>query len=233
MQVCQFCLGFISSGQSVVNLRLGQAHEKCYLEACRNDFQKMLTEISQFPNARKSFQSAVNGFIALLRNYVSKAPTNEAHKEFCDEWGKCNRAIMEFDMYRWYAQHYLAQKSALDRFISKLKGYPFTAPRTPIENKKYGVLMSRIIAAATNYSISFLPGSVSLRRDKKKGRVKSKEEYVGEMKKLIVEFETLMKNMADKTLEDMRRYGVTLSKDYELWQRQNISKLMAYKLLKG
>ena len=233
MQICHFCLKFISPGQRVVNLRLGQAHEKCYLKACQDNFQKMFTEISQFPNIRKSFQSAVSNFVALLRNYVSKTPTTDEHKEFCNEWSKCNRAIMDFDMYWWYARHYLAQKRALDRFISELKGYPFTAPRTPTESKKYGVLMKRILAVATNYSISFLPRSFELRRDKKKGRTKSKEEYVGEMKKLIAEFETLMKNMANKALEDMRRYRATLSGDYELWQRQNMSKLIAYKLRAG
>jgi len=230
MQVCHFCLRVVFPKENVVNLRFGQAHERCYLKACQDDFQKMFDEISRFPYVKKSFQSAISDFIVLLRDYVAKTPTTDSHKEFCNEWNKCNRTIMEFDLYWWFARHYLAQKSAVDRLISKLKGYPFTTPRTATESREYALLMNEILKTATDYSISFLPGFVRLRRDKRKGRTKSKEEYVGEIMKLIVKFESLMESMANKASKDMQRYRTILREDRELWLKQNMSKLIMHKL---
>jgi hypothetical protein len=228
-RLCPFCLKPIAPKETVVKLVIGLVHEKCALRRQRDSFQEEFKKISQFPKKSTLLQRMSNQLTLMLENIIDRGLNGDEHKEFCNEWSIINRTILEFDTDWWIARHYIAQKNAIDRFLSGLKGRPFIMPRTQTESKKSNLLMRKILATVTNYSLASIDETFRFKKEKIKP--KPKEEYIVELKELVTKFDTTIKTMLRKAKKDHQKYSKILNEDRKIWLQQNFLKLNEYGLL--
>jgi hypothetical protein len=227
-KLCPFCRRRILANEPTMRLIIGVVHEKCGLRRQRDSFQEEFNRISRFSRLSGLLQRMSNQMILMLENIIARGLRSQDHKEFCTEWGMINKTVLEFNSNWFLARHFLAQRNAIDRLLSRLKGYAIVMPRTASESDESNRLMTKILTTVTDYSISSI-GSIGLRR--KKTKPKPKEEYVEELKELVTKFDTTMRKALRKAREDFRKYSRMLKEEHALWLQKNLLKLNEYGLL--
>ena len=224
---CNFCHNPILPNEQGIELKVGIAHEKCYLKRRLESFEESFAEIEQFPKKKEILIQSCDRFTHLIESAIASGLNNIEHKEFCNEWAETNRIIMNFDLTCWHSRNYLAQKSAIDHFLSWVKGYPFVAPRASLENTKNYRLMTKILSAATNYVNALIPKPIRLHNNKEKPAT----EYAEELKKLALEFDKTTTKMLRNSEKILKKFNKELRNDRKIWLKENSLKLYKYGLI--
>jgi len=176
----------------------------------------------------KAFRQMSKQLVLVLENIIAKGFSKNDHEEFCNEWSIISGTMLEFTVDWELTRYCIAQKNAIDRFLSGLKGYPFVVPRTQIESKESNRLMRKVLMTVTDYSLFSIDNPFGFQEGRTK--LKSKKEYIKRLKELVTKLDKTIDTMSRKAKKDQQKYKKILNENRETWFQRNVAKLIEYGL---
>jgi len=113
-QVCFFCGRPILPFDEVVQLKLGNVHEKCYFKGCLKHYREIFQKIASFPLLEQKFRNKFKNFVRTLE----QLKTADEIENFYNTYSEVNNAMLDLLLVWFYARFLKAQRNPLKRFFA-------------------------------------------------------------------------------------------------------------------